>query len=91
MIRKKCLNNTSGFQAQESLAAAERQALNVVKRSLIDLADFEDALKSLGSARGEEGSISSESFFFVEPCSWYSDIPGGVVSLGCSAGSLRAD
>lgn len=60
MIRKKCLNNMSGFQPQESLAAAERETLTVVRRSLIDLADFEDALKNLWSALSEEGSISLE-------------------------------
>lgn len=91
MIRKKCLNNMSGFQAQESFAAAEKETLNVVRRSLIDLADFEDALKNLGSALSEEVSISLESFFFIEPCSWYSNIPGGMFSLGYSIGSLSTN
>lgn len=52
----------------------ERETLTVV-RSLIDIADFEGALKNLGNALSEEGSISLESFFFIEPCFWYSNIP----------------
>lgn len=35
-----------------------RETLTVVRRSLMDSADFEDALKNLGSALSEEASIS---------------------------------
>lgn len=72
-------------------SSRERETLTVVRRSLIDLADFEDALKNLWSALSEEGSISVESFFFIEPCSWYSNIPGGIFSLGYSVRSLSTN
>lgn len=86
MIRRKCLNNTSGFQAQEDLAAAEKETLTVVRRSLIDLADFERALKNVRSALSEEASMLLELFFFIEPCSCYSNIPGGMFSWGVARG-----
>lgn len=71
-------------------SSRERETLTVVRRSLIDLAGSEDALENLGSALSEEASLFLQSFFFIEPCSWCSNTPGGMFSSGCSVGSLSA-
>lgn len=52
----------------------------------MDLAGSEDVLENLGSALSEEASLSLQSFFLVEPCSWCSNTPGGMFSSGAAWG-----